>query len=185
MSRMRRCGVTVAETLVALAIVGLVITVLYSFLSRVFATNKPSVTRMTGASFVRQDVRLAFQKLMDRLEEGIEILSPAPGRAGASLEFKDVLNHSVALELNARAELVSARVKGGAHVEETAPDEVKTARGDTVREGRPVKVPGVKKVVFQVLSPTLVTIILTVTDADQTGHLVATARLRNSRLADR
>lgn len=181
----RRSGVTVVETLVALAVVSLTLVVLYTFLSRVFAKDRPSVTNMTGASFVRQDVRLAFQKLMDRLEEGIEVLSPAPGKVGASLEFKDVLNHAVALELNAKNELITARVRAGAHQEETAPESVTTANGTAVAQGRPVKVPGVKKVLFQVLSPTLVTIVLTVADADRTGNLVATARLRNSRLADR
>lgn len=182
---MRRRGITVVEALVAAAIMSIVLLVLYTFLSQVFSTTKPSVTRMTGASFVRQDVRLAFQKLMDRLEEGIEVLSPAPGKAAATLDFKDVLNHSTSLGLTPAGDLVTFRLKDGARTAETAPESVPTATGSTVRAARPIKVPGVKSVLFQVLSPTLVTIVLTVADANQTGHLVATARLRNSRLADR
>ena len=80
---------------------------------------------------------------------------------------------------------VTFRLKDGVRQEETAPQSLTTSTGAAVRESRPVKVPGVRKVLFQVLSPTLVTIVLTVADANQTGHLVATARLRNSRLADR
>ena len=180
----KRDAVTLTEALVAFAIVTVVMMVLYGFLSRVFSTAKPSVTNQTGLSFVRQDVRLAFQKLMDRLEERIEITAPAPGKAAATLEFKDVLNHSTALALNG-ADLVSLKLKGTTREVEITAGTLTTSTGQTVPEGRPVKVPGVKTALFQVLSPTLVTIILTVVDANQTGHLVATARLRNSRLADR
>lgn len=182
---MKRRGTTVVESLVAFAILTIVLLVLYTFLSKVFSTARPSVTGMTSASFVRQDVRLAFQKLMDRLEEGIEVLAPAPGKAAATLDFKDVLNHSTSLGLTPAGDLVTFNLRTGARTPEAGPETVPTATGSLVREARPVKVPGVKGVLFQVLSPTLVTIVLTVADANQTGHLVATARLRNSRLADR
>jgi prepilin-type N-terminal cleavage/methylation domain-containing protein len=180
----RRAAFTFIEVLVASAVFLIIIAVLYGFLSRMFSTTKPSVTRMTSASFIRQDVRLAFQKLMDRLEEGIEILAPAPNASATELEFKDLLNHHTVLALTAQNELATFRVRNGAREPETTPESIPTAGGSSVAPLRPIRVPNAKKVLFHVQSPTLVTIVLTVSDANQTGNLVATARLRNSRLIE-
>ena len=179
----RRHAFTLIELSVAVGIAFLVIALLYAFLSRVFSNDAPSVTRMTGASFIRQDARLAFEKLMGRLEEGIEVLSPSPGDTAAELEFKDVMNHHTALALDAQGQLITYRVDGGTRTAETASTDVATP-GGTVSVARPVKVPGVKQVHFTSLSPTLVSIVLTVADGNQTGSLVATARLRNYRLVE-
>lgn len=181
---MKRRAFSIVEVLVAMGILALVLGVLYAFLSRIFSTDKPSAARMTSASFIRQDVRLAFQKLMDRVEAGIEVTSPLPGATGTELTFKDVLNHEIVLALNPKGQLVTYRVQGASRTEETAPETIRTASGVDYPVARPVKVPGARKACFTVLSPTLVSIALTLADGNQTGSLVATARLRNYRLIE-
>lgn len=174
---MRR-GLSLVEALVSVAVCLAIISALYAFLSRVFGER--GAAQATTASFLRQDARLAFESLMARLEEGIEVLSPGPNDSAAELEFKDVLNHHTVLAVSGGA-LVSSRVQGGARTVESQPKTVTAPGGAPVVVAMPVRVPGVRAVRFTALSPTLVSIVLTVVDGDRSGSLVATARLRNFR----
>lgn len=181
---MRRSGFTAVEVVVASGLSLLVLVVLYAFLARVFSSEGPSVSRMTAASFVRQDVRLAFEKLMGRLEESIEVLAPAPGDTATELEFKDLLNHHTVLSLKEGGHLVSSRVQGANRTEELDGKTVPGSSGAGIMVTRPVRVPGVRSIRFTALSPTMVSIVMTVVDGNQSGTLVATARLRNFRAVE-
>lgn len=175
---------TVVEVLVAFSIFSLIVVTVFSFLSRVFNPDRPSAVRMTGASVIRQEGRLAFQKLMWRLEEGIEVVEPAPGRSAPDLVFQDLLNHRIRIALDERGDLVTYRLTArGAELEST-PATIQCDSGEAYAPTRPVRIQACKKALFQVLSPTLVTIFLTMVEGNQSQTLVATVRLKNSRLAD-
>lgn len=177
MTRARR-GFTLPEILIVCAVVSLVLVVLYQFLHSVFSSKKQSVVRLTGASLLRQDARLALEKLLDRVEEGIEITAPVPGGEGPALEFRDLLNHPTQLALSGK-DLVTFQRAGGGWQLETAGATVATEGGQVYAPVRPVKIPQVLKVNFRVMSPSFVLIELTLEDGGRTVTIVAPARLRN------
>lgn len=182
--RMRGRGAfTVAEIVIVCAVVSLIFFVLYQFLHSVFSSRRQSVVRMTGASLLRQDARLALEKLLDRLEEGIEITAPAPGAEGPALQFRDLLNHPTRLALNA-GDLVTQVPSGAGWRSETAGATVATEDGQVYAPVRPVKIPQVAKVNFRVMSPNFVVIELTIDDGGRTVTIVAPARLRNPGLIE-
>lgn len=175
----RRCAWTLVELLVALGVLSLVAVALYQFLSTIFSGRRTSAVRMTGASLLRQDARLAIEKLLHRLEEGVEISSPPPGGQAPALEFRDLLNHPVRLALTPSAELVTWSRAGGGWQPEVVPAAVPTEDGESYSPVRPVRIPAVVKVSFRAISPSLTIIELTLQDAGRTITVVATARLRN------
>lgn len=178
-----RSAFTLPEVLIVSAIVTVVLAVLYQFLGTVFSTRKQSVVRLTGASLLRQDARIALEKLLDRLEEGIEIRSPEPGKEGPALEFRDLLNHPIRLALEGRDLVTMTRAAAGWQVE-TAGATVTTDDGQVYAPVRPVKIPSVPKVNFRVMSPNFVVIELTLDDGGRTVTIVAPARLRNPGLIE-
>lgn len=178
-----RSGFTLPEVLVVFAVVSLIFAVLYQFFGGVFSTRKQSVVRLTGASLLRQDARLALEKLLDRLEEGIEISGPAPGSQGPILEFRDLLNHRIRLACSG-PDLVTQTSVGGAWQTELTGASVTTEDGQVYAPVRPVRIPGVLKVNFRVMSPNFVVIELTLNDGGRAVTIVAPARLRNPGLIE-
>jgi hypothetical protein len=173
------------EALIAAGLFVVMWLVLWQLWSRTMGQGAGSATRLTGASFLRQDVRLALEKLLDRLEQGIEILEPAPGRTGAELVFKDILNHTVRLAIDDRQRLVSRRERSEERIDESRNGASRlTAAGRPFAPTNPVDVPRCRRVAFRVLSPSQVAMEVTVADQELEVTVLASARLRNAGLVE-
>lgn len=178
-----RRGVTVVEVVIAAVLFCLVAILVFQLLSAFVSDRRTSAARLTGASFLRQDLRLALQKLLERIEQGIEVIEPPPGASASELVFQDVLNERVRLRVDPRGTLVSLAEAGpGVEREETTARTITTAGGDRFAPALPVRVPHCKRAAFTALGPTLVGIELTLVDAGQSVTLFTTARLANGAL---
>ena len=91
---------TLVEVLVALAVSALVATVLFAAIRHFFSReSKASLATATERAFAQKDLRIGLKKLMLRIREGTEILSPRPGGTASELVFRDVLNQKIRLRV--------------------------------------------------------------------------------------
>jgi len=188
--------------MVALVVFSLVMTVAWQLLTMVTGTGRGSIDSVGKRALLTQASVLAVERLYNRVQEGIEVLCPLPGRTADTLVFRDVLNHTIVLErvdVNARGvgQLVSyhhGQPDGwrgdpdrdrGCAVRET--DELAFASAPAATEqlfypAYPVNIRGVKSVEFTALSPTCVRICLTLAEGDAALPIETTMELKNTAL---
>jgi hypothetical protein len=159
--------------------------VIYGLIVLIFGSQEQNkgVVGQTGVSFVRQDLRLAVQKLVARLEEGIEVLSPEPGHTARELVFKDVLNNRVRLSRDERSgALRSWTIDRSGNATPELAVTLPLPGKDPFLVTQPIEVPDCESVVFTGLSQALVTVGLTLKDGANKATLLTQVRLRNGEL---
>jgi hypothetical protein len=178
-----RRAVTLVEALVAAALVLLIFAAMHQLIGFLLGGGRTSVVRLSGVSLLRQDVRVALQKLIDRIESGVGIESPVPGASGDRLVFRDLVNRRVALSVT-EGKLISTSLDARDPVPEDGPVALVTASGRTFHPAHPVRIPQCERAEFQVASPTQVTATLALVDQGRTVVLVTRLRLRNAGLVE-
>lgn len=186
-SALRR-AFTLVEIIVAMAVLCILVGCVFA-LTHLFFSGGPrgesGVSGQITASFVRQDIRMALQKLVDRLQEGVELTVPGPGETGRILEFQDVLNNSIRVARDAASgSLLSWRLaRGGTRPPE--PEDVTylpLAGREPYAVTRPVLIRDVESVVFTAVSHDLVVIDLTIREGSRRASLLTQVRLRNQEM---
>lgn len=180
-----RRAVTLIEVLVAVGVSALLALVLFGTIRHFFSRDsKASLSTATERAFAQKDLRIGLKKLMLRIREGTEILSPRPGVTASELVFRDVLNQKVRLRLNPeRQALQSERFEGGDFKVETEAFEVVTEEGDRTLLARPIRIGSCSNVAFTTLSPSSVVLSLTVFSGHVENALMTSIHLRNYKLA--
>lgn len=187
---MRRRGYTIVEVLSALAIaIAMAGVVLTAWKSLFNTASRHSVTGITRSSFSQKDAKVGVRRMMYRLRESIQVLSPLPGKSGDTLQFQDITNSSVRIRLEPTERKVVSEhkvydkaTKTSRWVRENAPDEIVIGGKVTVASW-PVAMPNCTALSFTVISPECVAVEATV-EADGQARLVLTVvKLRNANIA--
>jgi len=180
----RRRGYTFIEVLTALVIAtAMAGTVLMLWHSLFNGDSRHSLTGITRSSYTQKDAKSGVRRLMYRLREAIQILSPAPGKSGDTLQFQDVTNSSIRIRLEpTEHRVISEVLRNNQWVRETSPDEIDVG-GKKQAASWPVTMPNCSALRFTVISPECVSMEATV-EADGQARLVVTAvKLRNANIA--
>jgi len=175
--RQRPWGVTIAELLIALALFSVLSGVAWSLFSN-FASqdSKLSVTRGASLTLVQQQSRQAIRKLFYRLQEGIEIIEPPPGKTDSNLQFRDLLNRTVRLRHDqARRELVSERLAEGVFVDERS-------LPTTHLMVQPIRLDHCSHITFTTLTPTTLFVSFSTSDQAHGDSFMSIVHLPNSQL---
>lgn len=157
--RTPRDGFTLIEGLLAGALVSLLVILLWQVFGRVFGREGPlSFFTATSRSLVLQQSRQAIRKLFYRIQEGIQVLEPPPGRTDRQLVFRDLKNYRVRLRhLPREKRLVTERYEGGAYVKEIR------LRGEE-DDLQGIQLHQCESALFTVLTPTTVCVSFTTYD---------------------
>lgn len=181
---MRRGGVTLVEVIVGTLIAILVVMVCMELMRFLFSTrSRSSLVAMTRRSFIQKDAKAGLRRLVYRLREAIQVLSPEPGTSADTLVFRDILNQKVRVRLDAgERRLVSEREEEGAWRLETGPAQV-TVAARTVPAGWPVTVQNCTSVRFTAQTPECVVVEAGVATAGMEGAFMTLVKLRNAGMA--
>jgi prepilin-type N-terminal cleavage/methylation domain-containing protein len=179
-SRRRQDGFTLVEVIVAIGVASLVIAAAWQMFSVIMGKKGgPSgAVSLTAESFLRQEGIDAIGVLTRRLQEGIQVIEPKAGKSGPTLEFRDILNDHIKLEVKTGG-LVAIGPKG----EEKNPEPL-TGTGKPFYPTKPIRVPGCKEAQFTAISPTC--LVMRLTFQDEGGNratIVNTVQLQNRDLA--
>lgn len=181
---MRRRGYTIVEVLsalvLALVMAGVVMAAWRSLFNQ---RSRHSVTGITRSSFTQKDAKAGVRRLMYRLREAIQILSPLPGKSGEELLFQDVTNASIRVRREPSENRVISEVyKAGQWVRENAPEEI--AIGGKVQAASwPITMPNCSALRFTVISPECAAVEATVETDGQARLVVTVVKLRNANIA--
>lgn len=173
-----RCGYTLVEALVAFAVAGVVMAVLWGLFMHLVRGQSPmSIVGGTSKTLVQQQTRVGLRILFHRLQEAVQILEPLPGKTDDQLVFRDLLNRTVRLRFDRESrELVSERAAtGGDFVREAD-----VAAGDAL--GRPIVLTEIDNAVFTVLSPTAAFLALRPSDRGVEDTSMTIIHLGNGKL---
>ena len=180
----RARGFTVVEVLVAMAIVVGLVATLYAVMHLLFSSgSRSSLTGLTRRSFMQKDAKSGVRRLMYRLREAIQILSPAPGTTASELVFRDITNAEVRLRhVPAEDRVLSERQVNGAWVEEVEPVTIDTGSGPLPATW-PVVIRSCRSIRFTALSPDSITIQATLAAESSLSSMMTVVKLRNARQA--
>lgn len=180
---MRR-GFTLVEIVIGVILASILIGAVYGlFHVLMWNRSRSNIVGLTGRTAMQMDAKIGVRRMMYRLREAIQILSPAPGITASELVFRDLTNAEIRVRLLADEQrVVSERLTGGAWVRETDPVMMSTASGP-VPATWPIVLAGCKAVRFTPLSPDCVTVHATLTSDGNTGSVLTMIRLRNAGLA--
>src|SRR5262249_52366827 len=93
-----RRGFSMLEAMIALALFVLLGAVVWQVFGILFPREGGmSLYTATSRSLVLQQSRHALRKLFYRVQEGIQILTPAPGQTAREVSFRDIKNRTVRL----------------------------------------------------------------------------------------
>jgi hypothetical protein len=177
-------GYTFTEILVALGIsIAMAGVVLAAWRSLFNQGSRHSAIGITRSSFSQKDAKAGVRRLMYRLREAIQILTPLPGKSGDTLQFQDITNASVRFRLDAAARrVVSEVLRGQQWVTETAPEEL-VVGGKVSTASWPVTMPNCTALRFTTVSPECAAVEATVEADGQPRQVVTVVKLRNSNIA--
>jgi len=169
-------GVTLIEIVVAMGLLTLLMGLLWFLLGQFTGRGQLSVATGASRAIVQQQSRLAIRKLFHRLQEAIQILEPPVGKTAQHLIFRDVLNRTVRLQLDAaNGQLVSERLVSGNYVGERELEQDNPMV-------KPIRVPFCESVHFTTLGPTAAFVTLTSADKHVADSFMSVIYLSNSRL---
>lgn len=182
--RRTRAGFTLVEVLVAMSVAIALLAVVYGILHLLFnAGSRSSLTGLTKRSFIQKDAKAGVRRLMYRLRESIQVLSPAPGTSASELVFRDITNAEIRLRrIPAEERVVSEHLVNGAWVEEVQPATVDTGSGP-VPATWPVAIRSCRSIRFSALAPDSVSVQATLASEGALGSLMTVVKLRNARQA--
>lgn len=168
---------TIVEALVGLALFSFLSVVLWNLFGNFVARgSRMSVVGGASRALVQQQTRVALRKLFHRLEEGIQVLEPVPGRTADAIVFRDLLNRTIRLRHDpVQHALLAERQEGTGWIPESDGD----ADAQLVL---PIRVSFCDHVVFTALSPTAVVVGFTSSDSQIADSFLSVLHLRNSRL---
>lgn len=175
-ARARR-GFTLLETLVALALFVLLGAVLWQLFGALFPREGGmSIYAATSRSLVLQQSRTAIRKLFYRVQEGIQILEPEPGKTTRFLRFRDIRNRTVRLKHLPRERRVVCEVfKDGDWVLEK---QAATGAGDN----QGIQIDYCESALFTALTPATLCVNFTTVDDRVRETYMTVITLSNSRL---
>lgn len=181
---MSRHGTTIVEVLVAAFIAGLVLVVVYGAMRLLFWSGSTyNLMGTTRQSFVKSDAKAGLRRLMYRIREGIQVLSPEPGRSGTELIFRDLLNDRVRVRLEpAQRRVVSEKSSGAGWAIETDAKSMQTGTG-AVAATWPITVNNCRGIRFTTHSPECVAIEAEIDHEGLSGSLMTVIKLRNAGIA--
>jgi len=182
MSRSR--ATTLVEILVGLALVSITMGLAYGFMHLMFwSHSRFNLTGLTRRSFLQKDAKAGIRRLIYRLREGIQILSPAPGTSSTELVFRDVLNQDIRLRQDATGNrVISERSVGGAWVLETEPTLIQTDNGQ-IPASWPVLVSNCPSIRFTAIAGDCVTVQASLVFEQEMESLLTVVKLRNAQQA--
>lgn len=187
-----RHGTTLVEILIAASLLSLILGMAWRLMSIVNSTGGTSLENLYQRTMLNQDVVTGMEKLYNRLQEGIEILEPRPGKVSTKLVFRDLLNHTVTLKIvsndrNRPGILVSTCADSGTPEEKGrgCPAHEKSENnvvGNQFFPVPPVRIENVKSVTFTSLSATCININLILSLSNAEVPMAVTIKMKNSGL---
>ena len=180
---MRR-GFTIVEVVIGVVLASILIGAVYGlFHVLLWNRSRSNVTGLTGRTAMQMDAKIGVRRMMYRLRESIQILSPSPGTTASELVFRDLTNAEVRVRLLADEQrVISERLTGGVWVREMDPVIMNTKTGK-VPASWPIVLSGCKAIRFTPLSPECVTVHASLASDGTTGSVLTMIRLRNANLA--
>lgn len=176
-----RSGVGLVEILIGMALMTAILGSAYGLFRLLFlGSSRASVTGLSRRSALQKDSKSGTRRLIYRLREAIQILSPEAGRSADQLIFRDVTNVEVRIRRAPDGNRVlSERREDGAWVVESDPVMVETANG-SLPASWPVAVGSCRAIRFHALTPDCVTVHATLEWEGQLAGLLTVIKLRNS-----
>lgn len=172
-----RRAFTLVESMVALGLFALLGTVVWSLFGVLFPREGGlSLFTATSRSLVLQQSRNALRKLFYRVQEGIQILEPAPGRTAREVVFRDIRNRTVRLKhLAAEKRVVCEVYKDGAFV-------LEKAAATTPLDNQGIQIESCESALFTTLSPATLCVEFTTVDDRVRETYMTVITLSNTRL---
>lgn len=155
----------------------MLVILVWSLFGSLFPREGPmSLFTATSRSLVLQQSRNAIRKLFCRVQEGIQIIEPEPGRSSRRLVFRDIKNRAIRLVHRAAERRVVCEIfKGGSWVDERTVD---GGRDDT----QGIRIDSCESAVFTALSPATVCVNFTTFDDRVRETYMTVITLANTRL---
>ena len=182
---MRRSrGFTVVEVLVALAVIVGLLAAVYGVMHLLFGSgSRSNLANLTKRSFIQKDAKAGFRRLMYRMREAIQVLSPQPGTSSDELVFRDITNAEIRLRwVAAEQRVISERRESGAWVEEVVPATIQTGSGP-LPATYPVLVRNCRSIRYAALGPDAVSVAAVIESEGSLGSMMTVVKLRNARQA--
>jgi hypothetical protein len=174
-------GITLVETLIACVLASMLLVLVYSLMGLFFGNRGHSnVTALTRRSFLQKDAKSGVRRLLYRLRESIQILSPAPGTSADELVFRDITNVDIRVRhLPAENRVISERSVNGTWVPETGPVLISTSAG-SIPASWPVMVSNCPSIRFTAVAADCVTVQASLEWEGQLASLLTLIKLRNA-----
>lgn len=176
MQSRRHDGFTLFESLIALALFVMLGFFIWELFGALFPRDGPmSLNIAASRSLVLQQSRQAIRKLFYRVQEGIQLISPAPGRTARELVFRDIRNRSIRLRHVATEKRVVCEYlqEDGTWVPE------KTVESTNAR---PIQIDSCESALFTALTPATVCVNFTTSDDRVRETYMTVITLSNTRL---
>jgi prepilin-type N-terminal cleavage/methylation domain-containing protein len=175
MKAARGHGFTLFESLIALALFVLLGFFIYELFGALFPRDGPmSLNIATSRSLVLQQSRQAIRKLFYRVQEGIQLIAPAPGGTARELVFRDIRNRTVRLRhLVPEKRVVCELLQDDTWVPERSVEST---------NARPIQIDACESALFTALSPATVCVNFTTSDDRVRESYMTVITLSNTRL---
>jgi hypothetical protein len=147
-------------------------------------SSRNNMINLSRRNMLQQDAKSATRRLLYRLRESTQILTPTPGTASTEVVFRDITNADVRLRHIPEQKLVvSERMVGGAWVAEQKEEVVDTGTGTSLPVSWPVTIQNCVSIRFTAISPDCLTVQASLEMEGQITPLLTVIKLRNSGLA--
>lgn len=185
MIRNQRRGFTFVESLIVVILFCMLLGVLWGLYHFFFGgTSRNNMINLSRRNMLQQDAKSATRRLLYRLRESVQILSPTPGTASTELTFRDITNSDVRLRHIPEQKLViSEKLESGTWVAEQKEVVVDTGSGGTMPVSWPVTIQNCVAIRFTAISPDCVTVQASLEMEGQITPMLTVIKLRNSGLA--
>lgn len=185
MRRGSKRGFTFVEAMIVLVLFSLLLGILWGIYHFFFGgSSRNNMINLSRRNMLQQDAKSAMRRLLYRLRESVQIMSPTPGTSSNELTFRDITNTDLRLRHIPEQKLViSERFEGGSWVAEQKEEVVDTGTGGSMPVSWPVTIQNCVSIRYTAISPDCVTVQASLEMEGQITPLLTVIKLRNSGLS--